>query len=314
MNLIFEILKNKMNNLPYDVLQNIIHYADESAKYINSRFYEIVLDCKWNYKLIDLSTITMEYLKELKNSNVEYIKVIVTKNRSKEKLIEVIKYLFDTQNLDIQNQDFGPQNGFGINKFKLKGIYIDVPLCFKSNEEIDFLKQYINIFFQESKNELSIVFQLLTGIHKQIFLDNLIINLNEYSDAFNINLTNDKMTKLKLFVCRMNHNFLKYKSFKNHKINNFIYIPCNFNLKNNFSVCNGKTMYIDDNNHLISLNILPYKNVKIILWSEDRRHPIFSIYNNDGEIIPNKTLRLSFKDTLIKSTGLCDLNKILKLK
>jgi len=296
-----------MNNLPNEVLRNIINYTGESAKNINSRFYEISLDCKWNYKLIDLSTITIEYLKELKNSNVEYIKIIVTKNRSKEKLIEVIKFLFN------------------INKFKLKGVYIDVPLCFKSKEEIEFFKQFANdgYSFYYTYLEYSIVFQLEIGIYNQIFLNNLIFDLSEHTDSFD-EFNEREIDNLRRFYSCFDHYFINNResdnenldwrdvkyTYKYHKINNFIYK--NFSSHYNkyhktLLVYNGKHAFIDMSMCSIVFGELPYKNMNNFLLDDDFEWlPITSD-------IDTPTLELSYNEMLERSFGTDDFNKILKI-
>jgi len=39
-----------MNNLPTEIIRNIIYYTGESSKFIDSRFYEITLSCKFDVK------------------------------------------------------------------------------------------------------------------------------------------------------------------------------------------------------------------------------------------------------------------------
>jgi len=269
-----------MNNLPIETLRNIIHYAGKSAKFINSRFYEIALDCKWNYKIIDLSTITIDELIKLKNSNVEYIKVIVTKDRSKKELIEVIQFLFD------------------INKFK--GVHIKASLFLKSNEEIDFFRKHFHLF----DYKLMIVYQLFIGIQKQTFINNVIINFSDNSDELN-KLNNN--IEIKRFIClidSIDNDILEFINLiKNYKINNFILFLYNFDIKNDFSLCNRKYMYFY--NDVKDTYTYEYSEdnsfMSCVLCSEYHNH------NSDED-------KLTFEEVLIKDFGVDSLNKILKLK
>ena len=292
-----------MNNLPDEVIINIIHYAGKSAKFINSRFYEIALDCKWNYKLIDLSTITIEELKKLKH--IEYIKVIVTKNRSKKELLEVIGNLFD------------------INNFKLKGIYSKVPIDFKSSDEVEFFRHIINGFHDYSTYlKDSLVLQLKNGIQKQIYLYNLIVDFSEHTDSLD-EFNENEIDPLSRFYRFFNSIFLNRREsdivnlncidvkYEYHKINNFIYkfFPSYYKKNRKILVVNNdKDMFIDIFRCGILFDELYYKNMNIFLLGDDFKWlPIKSDINTPA-------LKLSYNEMLERSFGTEDFNKILKLK
>jgi len=280
---------NNINNLPSEVLQNIIHYAGKSAKYINSRFYEIYLDCKWNYKLIDLSTITIEELKKYSNINIiEYIKVIVTQDRSKEELIEVIKFLFTN--------------------FKIKGIYIDVPLCFKSNDEINFFRRRFleqpmayNDYYRCNYSEQSIVHELSICIHKHTFLDNLIVDFSGISDIFNYVKIEKKLSD---FLFWTNYRVFVFLLFGCHEINNFVYIK----FKSNFSECDCKYVRVETSySRRFRVRHIFIKNLRNYYWLETES--AIRYYGNHC-----KERIVTLKEALIRDYGVDSLNKILKLK
>jgi len=287
-----------INNLPNEVLQNIIHYAGKSAKYINSRFYEIALDCKWNYKLIDLSTITIEELK--KNSNIEYIKVIVTKDRSIYELTDVIRFLFDPIN------------------FKLENIHIKVPVDFKSKDEIQYIKtknSYINEIYEIY--DATIISCLLGCLKQQYYLKILIFDISEKTEIFEIIYNNNHFNTIFLFIIDAQ----LYSIIENKKVK-LIHIKY-FNLKaGNFIVYNGEEMHIDFSRSLECTNLYYFEceslfnriikicDGKIYLWSLN-----FTIGNKSLTIkLERLKEQVSFNNVLIKQFGTDNLDKILRLK
>ena len=239
----------------------------------------------------------------------------MTKDRSKKELIEVIKYLFD------------------INKFELKGVYIKVPACFKSNDEVEFFRQIVNdnngpAYFYYLKD--SIVLQLKIGILNQIFLNNLIFDLSEHTDSF------DEFNKNELKLLRdfwkcfdfyfINNIRLHYEDFSNvfkfTKINNFIYknFPAHYkNCKKEFVVYNGKDMFINYR-YTIFFDGSPYENMNVFDESPYKNMNVFESrgsnkwFHKNKQNINTPTLQLSYKEMLKRTFGTNIFNKILKLK
>jgi len=293
-----------MNNLPNEVLRNIINYTGESAKFINSRFYEIALDYEWGYKLIDLSTITIEELKKYLNI-IKYIKVIVTKDRSRDELIELIEFLFYKYN------------------FNLRSIYIKIPLDFKSNDEIKLIKSKINQLDISFKSPPILFHTFCYNLKSKISdIKTVIIDISEYSEAFDIDI--DKKFKHKIlsfidfFVCLVVQD----------KTKNFIYIKYNFNLRHgDFIVYNCKEMYADNSYslnsdcdvfeitrfHSIVYQLTRIYDKKIYLWTPNQ--DLFFPYYEERykNLIPNINKK-SLNDVLIEQFNTDDLHKILKLK
>ena len=286
-----------MNNLPDEDMERIIYHAGrEACLKINSRFRSIALTCKFNnYKLIDLSTITIEDLKPLRKT-IKYIKVISTKDRKKSQIIEIINYLFDS--------------------FELKGIHVETSLCFKSKDEIRHLKKIIskNTPFL-SRNSIS--HTLFVGIGKQSYeynnsyisimnrvlgssdsdiektrhspLDNLIIDLNygcEFLDYDDISVK--KYLGDINYILKIHLNLLS--------LNNFVFIPFSkptniIVFKKNYCACINFN-YIVDNSIIIT-----YSHYLKVYFNKLKsfNDALIKVFDTDN-------LYLILKDTNIKST------------
>jgi len=284
-----------MNNLPDEVIINIIHYAGKSAKFINSRFYEISLDCKWTYKLIDLSTITIKELKKI--THIEYIKIIVTKDRSKKELLEVIQFLFEGKN--------GQNNQNDQNRAKFKGIHVKVPVYFKSKDEIKLIQSLANNCFMGPNENLTILFKLMFYLRKQLFIKNLIIDLSESSHFLYDYLNVRQMRLYRYYFNKMLCDF--YSGLHSYiKPNKYIYYAYSFDCFDDFSVINNKYVYIVDTTSINERYILKnFKNENIYYWNKFQ-------YDSQSQYVNKSIQRMSFRNALIKAFGTDDLNKILR--
>ena len=280
-----------MNNLPTETLRNIVCYAGESAKFINSRFYEIALSCTFNVKpkdflLIDLSTITMKELVNLKGKGIKYIKCIVTKHRPRNSYPKILNYLFDY--------------------FSFLGIHLKVPVCFECKTEERRIQKYLLDDYLDRLDFCSLLYIVLDSIfNNQRNVKNLIIDLNEYSEAF-CNLRRVRYLK-KYFNLIDNY----MRNFANSYISNFIYVRCNFDKGTNFMLFNGIHNYIDYCNFFnIGLNFH-----RACDYTTKGRNNVKD-YNSDGPTMFNEynNKTIEFRDGLFETFDTNNLHRILKLK